>query len=245
MTEPVMDWNWVKEHIVLASPRGGEAPLDAMVLPDAQKDILTKEFMGCTALMDMVRHTTKITEVHPDECLGVLICGGHGCLQDFPKSTELGAWLYKVYCSKGHHDGHPSGKEDQHHSRPVIAAVCHGTAALLAIPLASSVAPEDPNMAKPSTFLKDRTICCPSKEEERQLQTDKDVPFMLEDKLRELGAKIQNSDPFEINVIQDERIITAQNTQSVRSLTRAFIHTIYKEHHKHEDSTASACGYCP
>ena len=237
---PAMDWDWIKRHFVLATLHGGEAPVDPMILSVAKKDILTKEFINCSALMEMTRKTTKLFELDPQECCGVIVCGGHGCMQDLAQCAELGHWLYKLY----YESTSESTGAGLHKGKGVIAAICHGTAALLSIGK-SGQALREPDSDHEERWIKGKRITCFSNEEERQLKTDKDSPFMLEDRFKKLGANIDNYEPFEINVIQDERLITAQNTESVRGLARAFIHTIYKEFGKHgRQPTESTCP-CP
>jgi putative intracellular protease/amidase len=242
---PTMDWDWIKRHFVIASLHGGEAPLDPIVIPVAKYDILTKEFMSCKALVQMTKRTTKLAELDPRQCCGVIICGGHGCLQDLATSADLGNWLYKLY-HEASAKSLTTNIAGNRNGKGVIAAVCHGTAALLSIAKSGEFL-RDPDSDKEERWIKDKRITCFSNEEERQLKTDKDSPFLLEDRFNNLGAHVENSEPFEINVIQDERLITAQNTESVRAMTRAFIHTIYKEfghHESHPLSTTNVCR-CP
>jgi len=209
--------------------------------------------MSCHALMELTKSTAKLSTLNPTECCGVIVCGGHGCLQDLANSQDLGRWLYRLYHESAPEHSHrsssssatsstssPSGPAHHHNGRGVIAAVCHGTAALLSISK-SGESLHEPDSDKETRWIHGKRLTCFSNEEERKLKTDKDSPFMLEDRFNRLGAKVEHGEPFGIHVVQDDRLITAQNTESVRALTRAFIHTIYREFGSNPEHKT----YCP
>lgn len=68
-----------------------------------------------------------------------------------------------------------------------------------------------------------RRVTCFTNEEERQAGYDNFVPFPLESKLKELGARFSFADPGASNVVVDGRLITGQNPASAPGLARAIV----------------------
>ena len=66
-------------------------------------------------------------------------------------------------------------------------------------------------------------VTCFTNEEEKIAQKDKLVPFMLETKLKQLGAFFNEAAPYEENVIVDENLITGQNPASAKKLAETVI----------------------
>ena len=62
-------------------------------------------------------------------------------------------------------------------------------------------------------------ISCFTDEEERQIELDGAMPFLLESKLAEQGAEIVKTGPFESLAIRDGQFITGQNPASLASLS--------------------------
>lgn len=202
-TEPRMfTGKFFEENFILASIQGGPCPIEPLALKEGRQDIVTREFLSCQPIMNMIKNTKPWLSIDPHDTFGVIFPGGHGPLVDLANYKEGGVWLSRAYQS----------------GQFTIGAVCHGPAALLTMPANERGEP----------FLKGKKITCFSNDEERQLKTDDSVPYSLEDKMRELGADVCQSDSFNMNVIQDERLLTAQNAESVRKLMRRFILTAEK-----------------
>ena len=66
-------------------------------------------------------------------------------------------------------------------------------------------------------------LTCFTNEEEKMVQKDKLVPFMLESKLRQLGAYFNEAAPWNENVIVDSNLITGQNPESSKKLAETVI----------------------
>jgi len=71
--------------------------------------------------------------------------------------------------------------------------------------------------------VKGRKLTAFSNEEERAVQLDGLVPFMLEEKLRSLGADVQVAPNWQAHVVIDGNLITGQNPQSSRKCAEALI----------------------
>jgi putative intracellular protease/amidase len=204
------DHAFFSKRFIIATILGGEAPIDPMCLEEGQKDFVTKEFMHCDYMMKLIRSTKRWAEISPEDCFGVIFTGGHGTLVDLATNEEGGRWLQKFYTSGG-----------------IIAAVCHGPAALLSIPSRELLSEKEDH------WIRDKKLTCFSNEEERLLKMDKDMPYLLEDKLREAGASVDISDPFDIHVVTSERLITGQNSESVRTMVKTFLQVATKKMNEH------------
>lgn len=145
--------------------------------------------------MAALQHTQRLLEMDVSEYDAVFFPGGHGTMFDFPHSHEV-AELVSHYLAQG----------------KVVAAVCHGPAALT-----------EAQYPNGGVVVKGRKLTAFSNEEERAVQLDGLVPFMLEDKLRSLGADVQTAPNWQAHVVIDGNLITGQNPQSSLKCAEALI----------------------
>lgn len=115
----------------------------------------------------------------------VFFAGGHGTCVDFP-TDEVGAVVSKVLAA---------GK--------VVGAVCHGPMCLVS----AKTAEGDP-------VVKGKSIACFTDAEEEMVGLTAKVPFLLQAKLTELGAKVELADPWNVKSVKDGKLVTGQNPQS-------------------------------
>lgn len=102
--------------IDFVSPKGGNAPAEAVDMEDA----INKCFWEDSAYLSKIQNTLKPSEVNPDEYVAIFYAGGHGVMWDFADNPELANIAAKIYEQGG-----------------IVSAVCHGPAALLNIKLSS------------------------------------------------------------------------------------------------------------
>lgn len=148
--------------------------------------------------MKRLETTLPLREVDTGEFDAIFLPGGHGTMYDLPASEELARTLRSFY---------ESGR--------VIAAVCHGPAGLLGATLTDG-----------SPLVKGKRVTAFTNEEERAAGLDALMPFLLEDRLRELGATFVGAPMWSDHVEQDGRLITGQNPQSSVSVAKAVIETL-------------------
>ena len=134
----------------------------------------------------ILRETTRLSEIDYKKYDVLFLPGGHGLMFDLAKDLLLKEIIEYFYEHK-----------------KLISAVCHGPAGLI---LAKD--------KKGNSILKDKKITSFTNKEEQIVKLTEDVPFLLETKLRELGAKFEDSKPWSEHVCVDENIITGQNPQS-------------------------------
>lgn len=116
----------------------------------------------------------------------VYLPGGHGTLFDMPYNTRLHELLY---------DFDDNGK--------YIAAVCHAPAVFTGM-----------HRTDGTPWVQGRKVSAFTDAEEAQAVGAEKVPFLLESRLKTLGAEHEGTDPWQPLVIQDGRLITGQNPQS-------------------------------
>ena len=146
-------------------------------------------------LQDVLAQAPKLSNVATLGYDAVFLPGGHGTMYDFPTSPELTVMLEQFTLR----------------NKP-IAAVCHAPAAFAPV-MDRSGAP----------LVKGRKVSCFSDDEERAMGLDGVVPFMLESKLRQLGAEITPAEPFQSQVSVDGNLITGQNPASSKATAEAMI----------------------
>lgn len=99
-----------------------------------------------------------------------------------------------------------------------IAAVCHGPAALVNV------------VRKDGTpLVKGRKLTTFTDAEERAVKLDKEMPFLLETRLRKLGAKVESRDNFAAHAVRDGNLITGQNPASSEATAKLLIKALSEE----------------
>jgi putative intracellular protease/amidase len=144
--------------------------------------------------------TKPLASVSADSFAAIFIPGGHGVMFDLADDA-VAAKLIQDFDTQG---------------KP-IAAVCHGPAALVKV------------VSKDGTpLVKGKTMAAFTDDEERAVKLDKDMPFLLESKLRELGAKIDKKENFAPHAVRDGNLITGQNPASSDATAKLLIEALAK-----------------
>ena len=172
-------------NITLASPAGGQPPLDpSSDTPDAQtKD--TKRFKEDAEAQERLETTKKLTDVSAEDFDSVFYPGGHGPMWDLAvdkNSIELIETFIKQ-------------------DKPV-AFVCHSPAALKNVKVDGEY------------LVKGKTVTGFSNTEEEAVQLTDVVPFLLEDVLKANGGNYERVADWESFVVEDGLLITGQNPAS-------------------------------
>ncbi|MFM8785079.1 MAG: type 1 glutamine amidotransferase domain-containing protein [Phycisphaerales bacterium] len=173
------------------SPKGGLAPMDGL---DA-KDAINDAFLADAALVARTKSTTAIRDADPARYDAVFFSGGHGTMWDFPGDASLQAFARSVYERGG-----------------VVAAVCHGPAALVNLRLSDG-----------RYLVAGKQVAAFTNEEEAAVKLDTVVPFALESTLRQRGAAFVESPNFEARVAVSDRLVTGQNPASATGTAEAVV----------------------
>ncbi|WP_214764109.1 type 1 glutamine amidotransferase domain-containing protein [Exiguobacterium sp. s141] len=134
----------------------------------------------------LLKDTARLDQVADDTYDAVFLPGGHGTVVDFPNSETLQRVI-----------------RDTYEGGNVVAAVCHGPIGLVNV-----------NLSNGDPLVKDKRVTGFTDAEEREMQLDSAVPFLLESAMRERGGKFEGADNWAVNVTVDERLVTGQNPQS-------------------------------
>jgi putative intracellular protease/amidase len=184
-----------KAEVTLASPNGGQPPVDPnSEQPDSQTEA-TKRFRADAEAMNVLAHTQKLADIDADAFDAVFYPGGHGPLWDLANNEHSRLLIDKMYAA-----GKP------------VAAVCHGVAAL-----GNALGPFGISLVrgKPVTGF--------SNSEERAAGLTDDVPFLVEDMLKEAGGVYSKADDWQVHVVTSENLITGQNPASSAGAAKAVL----------------------
>jgi putative intracellular protease/amidase len=180
----------------IASPKGGqveadkynpEKPYNAIVLADK-------------AIMAELNNTLATSTINAKDYDAVFVVGGKGAMFDLPKDLALQNVIAQIYQQQG-----------------VVAAVCHGPAALVNVKLKDG-----------SYLVANKAINSFTNQEEKLFGQKwiNDFEFMLEDKLAERGAHFQSSKIMLSHVAIDGRLITGQNPTSTVDVATALVKSL-------------------
>ena len=172
--------------VTLASPNGGQPPMDPRSdEPDYQTEA-TRRFKDDRDAQAALANTLKLSDVSPDDYDAVFYPGGHGPLWDLAENRDSIALIESM---------HASGKP--------VAAVCHAPAVF-----------RHARAVDGSPLIMGRSVTGFSNSEEQAVGLSGVVPFLLEEELQAKGANYSKADDWQPNVITDDTLITGQNPAS-------------------------------
>lgn len=182
-------------EITLASPNGGQPPIDPnSQQADAQTNATVRLFEDESAL-DQLATTLKLTEVNANEFDAVFYPGGHGPLWDLVDNQESIGLIQNFW-----QQGKP------------VAAVCHAPAVLVN---AKDISGEP--------LVKGKRVSGFTNSEEEAVGLAAVVPFLLENRLRDLGGDYQKVADWQPLAVVDGRLITGQNPASSEAVAAELI----------------------
>jgi putative intracellular protease/amidase len=156
-----------------------------------------KKFMHDAEAIGQLCHSTKLDSINfsTDNIDAIFCCGGHGTCVDFHDNAILKNAIETMYATD-----------------KVVSAVCHGPIAL-------------PQCNKPdgTPLVQGKVVAAFKNSEEIAVALHEKVPFMLETKLNELGAKYESADDWNCKCCVDGKLVTGQNPQSSEACAAAVI----------------------
>lgn len=144
------------------------------------------------------KQTVKLSEVSSTEFEAIFLPGGHGPMFDLPNNLDLQRLLREF---------DESGK--------IIAAVCHGPAGLVGATKSDG-----------TPLVQDKVLTSYTNSEEIAAKLDQEVPFILEQRLRELGAIFIAHENKANHIERDGQLITGQNPNSSASIARSLVNAL-------------------
>lgn len=204
---------WAEEFVVMhekfvqavcavdvATPGGVAPTIDPHSIDPAT--IGEAEVAHFRSYLDSVEHIIasplKLSELHGGSYDVVAIPGGHGPVEDLYKDEQMGRILVEADAA---------GK--------IIAPVCHGQAALL-----SARTPTG------GWLFAGRRMTAFSDEEEVELGTADNAPWLLASRLKETGAGYQSGPKWQPHVVRNGRLISGQNPASTAPLAGAVLEAV-------------------
>lgn len=176
-------------EVVIASPKGGQPPIDPKSAEPANQTEATHRFDKDEELQKVLAHTKVLSEVSAAEFDGVFYPGGHGPLWDLTTDQDSIKLI-----------------QDFWNAQKPVATVCHAPAALL------NVMDKEGN-----PLVKDKKVTGFTNTEEEGVKLTDIVPFLLEDELKNKGGVYSKKGDFESYVVTDGMLITGQNPPSSKA----------------------------
>lgn len=181
--------------ITLASPAGGQPPLDpASDAQDMQTDA-TRRFKDDAQAQDALANTRKLADVDAADFDAVFYPGGHGPLWDLAEDRHS-IDLIESFWNTG---------------KPV-AAVCHAPGVLRRV-----------KDGEGQPLVKGRKVTGFSNAEETAVGLDGVVPFRVEDELQRLGGEYDRGAEWASHIEIDGRLVTGQNPASSAAAAQALM----------------------
>src|SRR6476620_236390 len=187
-------------EITLASPKGGQPPIDPKSAEPSAQTEATKRFDKDAELQKLLANTKKLAEVKAADFDAVFYPGGHGPLWDLTKDEDSIKLIQEFWSAK----------------KPV-AAVCHAPSVLLNV--------KDEN-GEP--LVKGKKVTGFTNSEEEAVQLTKVVPFLLEDELKNKGGQYSKKEDWASYVVKDGLLITGQNPASSEEAARQLLELLKK-----------------
>ena len=173
-------------EVTLASPKGGQPPLDPKSdAPDAQTDA-TRRFKADGAAQQQLAMTEVLADIDGSMFDGVFYPGGHGPMWDLAEDSDSNALIEETLAA-----GKP------------VALVCHAPAAL------KNVKTRDG-----APLVRGRKVTGFTNGEEDAVGLTNIVPYLLEEMLKAKGGDYSKGPDFKPHVVIDGLLITGQNPTS-------------------------------
>ena len=172
--------------ITLASPKGGQPPLDPKSDEPANQTHDTDRFRTDTDAQAALGSTLKLSTLQAADYDAVFYVGGHGPLWDLAEDADSIALIETMYSA-----GKP------------VAAVCHGPGVL-----------RHPRRADGQPLVAGKKVTGFTNSEEAAVQLTDVVPFLVEDELKRLGGQYSQLADWQPYAVVDGNLVTGQNPAS-------------------------------
>ena len=182
----------------IASVKGGIAPPDPKTLVEPNdRPPMVARFMNNDKAMEKLNNSHTLKEINAEAYECVFLPGGHGTMWDFD-TEDIGKIISDAWAVGA-----------------IIGAVCHGPSGLLK---AKHIDGEP--------LVKGLKVNSFTNAETDQIGLTGIEPFLLESRLRELGAKFECSKNFISHAVRDGCLVTGQNPQSTKAVSDLLIEAV-------------------
>jgi putative intracellular protease/amidase len=187
-------------EIVLASPNGGQPPIDPKSDTPENQTEATIRYKKDEKLLKLMANTAKLKDVAAKNFDAIFYPGGHGPLWDLATDKNSIKLI-----------------EDFWDSKKPVATVCHAPSVLL------NVKDEDGDF-----LVNGKKVTGFSNTEEQAVQLDEIVPFLLENELKSKGGIYSKKEDWQSYVVKDGLLITGQNPASSAEVAKELLKILKK-----------------
>jgi putative intracellular protease/amidase len=181
-------------EVTVASPLGGQPPIDPKSSDPSSATEDTKRFDGDSALQEKLANTVKLADINQADYDAVFYPGGHGPLWDLVSDKNSLSLIESFYTN----------------NKPV-AFVCHAPAVLKDVKVNGEY------------LVKGKKLTGFTNEEEAAVGLTKVVPFLLEDALKANGAIYSKGENWAPYAVEDGLLITGQNPASSKLVAQKLL----------------------
>ncbi|MEO7430793.1 MAG: type 1 glutamine amidotransferase domain-containing protein [Dokdonella sp.] len=181
--------------VTLASPRGGQPPLDPKSDDASAQTDATRRFKKDPSAQAALANTRKLDDVATEDFDAVFYPGGHGPLWDLAQDATSIALIESTLAA-----GKP------------FAAVCHAPGVLRHVKSADG-----------GSLVKGKSVTGFTNTEEDAVGLTEVVPFLVENMLKQNGGLYSKAGDFQPYVVTDGFLITGQNPASSEPAAHAVL----------------------
>ena len=189
----------VGAEITLASPRGGQPPLDPKSDDPASQTSAIQRFKNDKVAQQALANTVKLSNIKAEDYDAVFYPGGHGPLWDLSEDRDSIALIETLYAA---------GKS--------VAAVCHGPAVF-----------RHTKMPDGLPLVQGKSVTGFANTEEAAIGLTGIVPFLVEDLLKMNGGNYSKAEDWQPYTVIDGNLITGQNPASSEAAARALLEKLH------------------
>ncbi|PSW04073.1 type 1 glutamine amidotransferase domain-containing protein [Photobacterium lipolyticum] len=186
--------------VTLASPAGGQPPIDPNSELEQSQTDATVRFNNDEQAQQVLANTLKLADVNEKDYDAIFYPGGHGPLWDLVSDSHSIA-LIEAFWQAG---------------KPV-SAVCHAPAVLL-----------NAKTQDGEYIISGKAVTGFTNSEETAVGLAEVVPFLLEDELKARGGQFESAQDWNPLAIQDGMLITGQNPASSEAVAEALLSLLAK-----------------
>lgn len=187
-------------EVSIASPKGGQPPIDPTSDKPENQTEATKRFKADSALQEKLSTTHLLADIKSEDYDAVFYPGGHGPLWDLAESEVSANLIERFY-----------------NSNKPVSFVCHAPAALKMVKNTDG-----------EPLVKGKKVTGFTNSEEALVQLTDVVPFLVEDMLKANGGIYSKKGDFETYAIEDGLLITGQNPASSEKVAELLLNQLQK-----------------
>ena len=181
-------------EVTLASPKGGQPPIDPMSTKEDAQTEATKRFDKDEELKKKLSNTKELQYVKESDFDGVFYPGGHGPLWDLANDLKSIALIEEFYSKM----------------KP-MAFVCHAPGVLANVEVHNE------------PLLRNKDVTGFANTEEAAVGLTDVVPFLVQDKMNQMHANYSKGKDWDEYVVTDGKLITGQNPASSKAAAQSLL----------------------